>query len=83
MLDFDGIQVPRTLGTLMLHRLYTNPYRPVPVAELLGLSRNGAITKLARAADSLGTISPRLAVALRHHVRWRGGVATYKPMSGK
>ncbi|TDY25757.1 hypothetical protein B0G81_6240 [Paraburkholderia sp. BL6665CI2N2] len=79
MLDFDGILVPRTMGTLMLWELYTNPYRPIPIADRLGLSRNGAITKLHRAADSIGAISPRLAVALRFHVKWERGVATYKP----
>jgi hypothetical protein len=81
MLDFDGIQIPRTMGTLMLWKLYTAPYRPLPIADALGLSRNGAITKLQRAADSIGSISPRLAVSLRAHIHWEGGIATYKPVS--
>lgn len=79
MLDFDGVLVPWTLGARILWELYTHPYRPIAVADRLGLSRNGAITKLHRAADSIGAISPRLAVALRFHVKWQGGMATYKP----
>lgn len=71
--------VPRTAANIILWQLYIAPHRPLPVADMLGVKRTAAIMRLQRAADSIGQYSPRLAVALRNHVHWEGGVATYKP----
>lgn len=80
ILIFIGkVAVPRTMANVMLLRLYTAPYRPLPVADMLGVKRTAAIMRMQRAADALGQRSPRLAVALRFHIHWEGGVATYKP----
>lgn len=71
--------VPRTAANLILRQLYVAPHRPLPVADMLGVKRTAAIMRMQRAADALGRYSPKLAVALRFHVHWEGGVAVYKP----
>ena len=71
--------VPRTAANLMLLQLYSAPYRAIPVADMLGVKDKAAIMRIARASDALGKYSPRLAVALRFHIHWRGGIATYMP----
>lgn len=79
VLDLDGIEIPHSFANVMLWRLYTHPRRALPVAEWMGLSDNAAMRRLHRAAEALGQINPRLAVELRHHIHWQGGIATYTP----
>lgn len=79
-LDFGGVTVPFTTSAqLVLWLLYTNPHKPIAAARILNCRRTAAIMRLHRAAETLGSISPVLAVALREHVHWSGGVARYVP----
>lgn len=71
--------VPRTAANVILWRLYREPYRPIDAAKILGVKDKAAVMRITRAADALGRYSPRLAVALRFHTHWRGGIATYTP----
>ncbi|CAN7429230.1 hypothetical protein LJR034_002640 [Caballeronia sp. LjRoot34] len=81
MLDirFDGIGVPPDTGFLILWLLFDKPGCPVPVSRILGVSRTAAIMRVHRAADALGQYSPKHAAALRNHVHFEGGIATYTP----
>lgn len=79
-LDFAGVRVPMTAANLMLWVLFEHPNRSYPVAAMLHRKRAAAINLLHRAADSLGKISPRLAVKLRHEIHWTGGTARYVPV---
>jgi hypothetical protein len=81
MLDirFDGIRVEPNTGFLILWLLWDRPGEPVPVARILGVSRTAAIMRVHRAADALGQYSPKHAAALRNHVHFEGGVATFRP----
>jgi hypothetical protein len=78
-LRFDGIQVPPDTGFLILWLLWDKPNHPVPVQRILGVSRTAAIMRVHRAADALGQYSPKHAAALRNHVHFEGGVATFQP----
>jgi hypothetical protein len=81
VLELDGTEIPHTAANLMLWRLFTQPRRALPVAEWMGVSGNSAMKRLHRAAEALGRINPHLAVELRHHIHWQGGIATYTPSS--
>ncbi|KQR90197.1 hypothetical protein ASG35_03020 [Burkholderia sp. Leaf177] len=79
-LDFgDGLVLPCTAGRLMLWLLWTSIGAPVPVVSILGVSQKAAMMRIYREADALGQYSPKHAAALRNHVHFEGGVATFRP----
>lgn len=80
VLRFGDVDVPFTKPVIfVLWMLYLQPHRPVPVASILNVKRDAAIKRIQRGAERLGTIDAKLAVKLREHVHWEGGVARYTP----
>jgi len=77
-LTFGHVEVPLAdTGTLMCWLLYNRPHQPIDAARMMGVERSTAIKRVQVAAERLPDI--HLAVALREHVHWEGGIATYKP----
>lgn len=78
-LIFGNIEVPLAdTGTFMCWLLYNRPRQPINAARMMGVARSTAIKRVQVAAERLPDI--HLAVALREHVHWEGGTATYKPV---
>jgi hypothetical protein len=79
-LHFGTVEVTVTKpATLILWLLFSNPHRPIDAARMMAVDRSTAIKRLQVAAERLPNI--HLAVAMREHVFWTGGIATYRPLT--
>lgn len=79
-LKFGDVDVPFTKPVIfVLWMLYLQPHQPVSVASILNVKPKAARMRVQRAAERLGTVDVKLAVTLREHVHWTGGIARYTP----